>query len=156
MERANPPRNRMDTIVATIYAPLVLPQPFNALLAGGYLKKLPKFTGEGDITTKEHLATFYSYVDNYVIVEEDVWMRIFVHSLDGEAKKWFIALAPGSITGIEDLDDVLLRQWGDKKDFMYYIIEFGSLKRSEGDYVFDFSKRFNKMYNKIPAKIKPT
>jgi hypothetical protein len=49
-----------------------------------------------------------------------------------------------------------LRQWGDKKDFMYYITEFGSLKRKEGESVSDFSKRFNKMYNKIPAEIKPT
>jgi len=40
-------------------------------------------------------------------------------------------------------------------DFMYYMTEFGSLKRKEGESVFDFSKRFDKMYNKIHAKIKP-
>jgi hypothetical protein len=39
---------------------------------------------------------------------------------------------------------------------MYYMTEFGSLKRKEADYVFDFSKRFNKMYNKIPAEINPS
>ena len=39
---------------------------------------------------------------------------------------------------------------------MYYMIEFGSLKRKEGESVSDFSKRFNRMYNKIPAKIKPS
>jgi hypothetical protein len=156
MVGANPPRNRMDAIVAARYAPLVLPQPLNALPAGGYLKKLPKFTGEGDVTAEEHLAAFYSYADNYIIVDEDVWMRVFVHSLDGEARKWFRALTPGSIDGIEALDDIFLRQWGDKKDFMYYITEFGSLKRKEGESVSDFSKRFNKMYNKIPAEIKPT
>jgi hypothetical protein len=39
---------------------------------------------------------------------------------------------------------------------MYYITEFGSLNRKEGEYISDFSKRFNKMYNKIPTKIKPT
>jgi hypothetical protein len=33
---------------------------------------------------------------------------------------------------------------------------FGSLKRKEGEYVSNFSKRFNKMYNNIPAEIKPT
>jgi hypothetical protein len=43
-----------------------------------------------------------------------------------------------------------------KKDFLYYIIEFGSLKRKEGEFVSDFSKRFNKMYNKILDEIKPT
>jgi hypothetical protein len=156
MAGANPPRNRMDAIVAARYAPLVLPHPLNALPAGGYLKQLPKFTGEGDITAEEHLAAFYSYADNYVIVNEDVWMRIFVHSLDGEARKWFRALAPGSIDGIEALDDAFLRHWGDKKDFLYYITEFGSLKKEEGESVSDFSKRFNKMYNKIPTEIKPT
>jgi hypothetical protein len=32
----------------------------------------------------------------------------------------------------------------------------GPLKRKEGESVSDFSKRFNKMYNKIPVEIKPT
>jgi hypothetical protein len=156
MAGAKPPRNIMNAIVAARYAPLVLPQPLNSLLAGGFLKQLPQFTGEGDTTAEEHLATFYSYADNYVIVNEDVWMRIFVHRLDGEARKWFRALAPGSIDGIEALDDAFLRHWGDKKDFLYYITEFGSLKKGEGESISDFSKRFNKMYNKIHADIKPT
>jgi hypothetical protein len=34
--------------------------------------------------------------------------------------------------------------------------EFGSLKRKEGESVSNFSKRFNKMYNKIPAEINPS
>jgi hypothetical protein len=133
----------------------VLPQPLNALPVDGYLKQLPKFTGEGDITAEEHLEAFYSFTNDNVIMHADIWMRIFVHSLQGEARKWFKALPPGSIDGIEALDNAFLRQWGDKKDFMYYMTEFGSLKRKEGDFVSDFSKRFNKMYNKIPTEIKP-
>jgi hypothetical protein len=86
----------------------------------------------------------------------DVWMRIFVHSLQGEAIKWFKDLPLGSIDGIEALDNAFLRQWGDKKGFMYYMTEFGSLKRKEGEFVSDFSKRFNKMYNKIATEIKPS
>jgi hypothetical protein len=39
---------------------------------------------------------------------------------------------------------------------MYYITEFGFLKRKEGESISDFYKRFNKMYNKIPTEIKPT
>jgi len=83
-------------------------------------------------------------------------MRVFVQSLDGEVRKWFRGLTLGSIVGIEALYDVFLRQWGDKKYFMYYITNFGSLKRKEGEYFSYFSKRFNKMYNKIPVEIKPT
>jgi hypothetical protein len=156
MAGANPPLNRMDTIVDVRYAPLVLPHPMNPLPAGDYLKYMPKFTGEGDITAEEHLAAFYSYADNLNIENEDVWMRVFVQILDGEVRKWFRGLALGSIVGIEALDSAFLRQWGDRKDFMYYMIEFGSLKNMDGESVSDFSKRFNKMYNKIPVEIKPS
>jgi hypothetical protein len=156
MDGANLPLNRMDAIVAARYAPLVLPHPMNPLPAGDYLKYMPKFTGEGDITAEEHLAAFYSYADNLNIENEDVWMRVFVQSLDGEVRKWFRGLAPGSIARIKALDSAFLRQWGDRKDFMYYMTEFGSLKKMDGESVSDFSKRFNKMYNKIPAEIKPS
>jgi len=39
---------------------------------------------------------------------------------------------------------------------MYYITDFGYLKRKEGESISEFSKRLNKMYNKIPAEIKPS
>jgi hypothetical protein len=38
MAGANPPRTRMEAIVAARYAPLVPPQPLNALPTDGYLK----------------------------------------------------------------------------------------------------------------------
>jgi hypothetical protein len=83
-------------------------------------------------------------------------MRAFVQSLDGEVRKWLRGLVPGSIAGIEALDSAFLRQWGDRKDFMYYMTVFGSLNKMEGESVSDFSKIFNKMYNKITAEIKPS
>jgi hypothetical protein len=77
MAGANPPLNRMDAIVVARYAPLVLPHPMNPLPAEDYLKYMPKFTGEGDITAEEHLVSFYSYADNLNIENEYVWMRVF-------------------------------------------------------------------------------
>jgi hypothetical protein len=109
MAAANAPRNRMDVIVAARYAPLVLPQPVNALPVVDYLKYMPKFIGEEDITAEEHLAAFYSYADNLNIENEDLWIRVLVQSPDGEARKWFRGLTPGSIVGIEDLYDAFLR-----------------------------------------------
>jgi hypothetical protein len=61
MAGTHPPMTRMEAIIAARYAPLVLPQPLNALPADGYLKQLPKFMGEGDVTAEEHLAAFYGY-----------------------------------------------------------------------------------------------
>jgi hypothetical protein len=156
MAVVNRPANRMDAIVHARYDPLVLPQPVNSLPPRDYLKYMAKFTGEEDIIVEEHIASFYSYADNQNIENEDVWMRVFVQSRFGEARKWFRGMALGSITGIEALDEAFLRHWGGKNYFSYYITEFGSLKRKEGESVSDFSKIFNKMYNKISGEIKPT
>ena len=109
MEGENLPKTRMEAIIAARYAPLVLPQPLNFIPMDGYLKKLPKFMGEGDITIEAHLEAFYSFTDNHVIENEYVWMRIFVHSLDGEARKWFRALPLGSIGRIESIDEAFLK-----------------------------------------------
>jgi hypothetical protein len=70
---------------------------------------MPKFTREEDITVEEHLVAFYNYADNLNIENEDVWMRVFVQSLDGEVRKWFRELIPGYIVGIEALDNAFLR-----------------------------------------------
>jgi hypothetical protein len=56
-------------------------------------------------------------------------MRVFIQSLYGEVRKWFRGLTPISIFGIEALDNAFLRKWGDKKDCMYYMTEFRSLRR---------------------------
>jgi hypothetical protein len=88
---------------------------------------MPKFTGEEDITTEEHIAAFYIYADNLNIENEDVWTRLFVQSLDGDVRKWFRSLDPRSIAGIDALEDAFLTHWGDKIYLLYYIIEFGAL-----------------------------
>ena len=72
------------------------------------MKYLPKFTREGTgLTVEEHLAAFYA--DNQNIEHEDVWTRLFVQSMDGEARKWFRDLLVGSIVGIEALDEAFLK-----------------------------------------------
>jgi hypothetical protein len=89
---------------------------------------MPKFIGEEHITTKEHLSTFYSYAYNLKIENEDVWMRVFVQSLDGEDRKWFRGLTPRSIVGIEAPDDYVLRHWWDKKIFFIILQNLGHLR----------------------------
>ena len=59
------PQNRMAPMVVARYAPLVLPQPLNALPGGDYQKYIPIFNGQGDVIAKEHWNTYLSYADNY-------------------------------------------------------------------------------------------
>jgi ribonuclease HI len=147
---------RMEQILANRYAPLVLPNPLSAMPTGDYQKYMPKFTGAGEYTAEEHIEAFYAYAENINISEEDVWTRVFVQSLDGQARKWFKELPANSITGIEQLDAAFLKYWGERRDLLYYMSEFGNLKRKDDESVSDFIKRFNKMFGKIPAEIKPS
>ena len=94
----------------------MLPQNLNGFPTRGYLKYLPKYHGEGEVIVEEHLASFYNIVDNQNIKHQDVWMRLFVQSLDGEARKWFRGIHAQYIARIEALDDSFLNNLGDKKN----------------------------------------
>jgi hypothetical protein len=80
--------NRMDAIIAARYEPLVLPQVLRTFPNGDYMKYFPRFNGEGNVTVEEHLASFYSFAENLNIRQSNVWMRMFIQSLDGEVRKW--------------------------------------------------------------------
>lgn len=147
---------KMERIIVARYGPLILPTPLNTMPTGEYHKYRPRFTGTEGVIAEEHLESFYSYADNLDISEDDVWMRVFVQSLDGEARKWFREITPRFVADIEALDDAFLKHWKDKKDLLYYHTEFENLKRENGELLSDFNKRFNRMYNKIPAEVKPT
>ena len=81
MAAQNNPIDMMDRMVAARYAPLVLPQPLNALPGGDYQKYLPSFNGQGETIAEEHWEAFLSYADNQNIEAKDVWMRMFCRAL---------------------------------------------------------------------------
>jgi hypothetical protein len=54
------------------------------------------------------------------------------------------------------LESALIRQWGERKDHLYYLTEFRALKKKNSESVLEFTQRFDKLYNKIPAEVKPS
>jgi hypothetical protein len=153
---ANMVADRMDEIVAARYAPLVLPQVMYVFKPNDYMRYFPIFNGDGSIIAEEYLSSLYSFADNFNVEHANVWMRLFIQSLNGEERKWFKSLPPNSIVDIIALDDAFLKHWADKKDFLYYITESSALRRKQGESILDFTKRFNQMYGKIPEEIKPS
>ena len=146
----------MDVIIAARYAPVVIHVGLHALPTTNYMKYLPRYNGEGDVTAEEHLVSFYSFVDNFNIDYADMWMTFFVQSLYGKVWKWFRGLTPSPIVDIEVLDETFINKWEDKRYYLYYITDFGALKRNNGESILYFTKIFNKMYGRILDEIKPT
>jgi ribonuclease HI len=151
----NVPPPRVFAKVAVRYAPLVLPVPLHDL-PDNYIKNLPKFTGEGDLTAAEHINFFDQFADICGIEHEDVYSRLLVQTFEGQVRTWFRSLPAASIRTYDALEDAFLRQWGERKDHLYYLTEFGSLKKKNSETVMEFILRFNKLYNKIPAAVKPS
>jgi hypothetical protein len=77
------PPPRVFAKVAARYTPLVLPIPLHDL-PENYIKNLPKFTGEGDLTATEHINFFDQFADTLVLEHEDVYSRIFVQTFEGQ------------------------------------------------------------------------
>ena len=106
---ANMVADRMDEIVAARYAPLILPQVMFSFPPNDYIRYLTIFNGYGAVTVEDKLCSFYSFSNNFNVEHADVWMRLFVQSLNGEARKWFMSLPPNSIVDIVALDDAFLK-----------------------------------------------
>jgi hypothetical protein len=153
--QGQPPPPRIFSKVAARYAPLVLPVVLHDL-PENYMKNLPKFMGEGDLTATEHIAFFDQFVDILGIEHEDVYSRILVQTFEGQVRTWFRGLPVGSLRSYDDLENAFLRQWGEKKDHLYYLTEFGALRKRNSESVLEFTQRFNKLYHKIPAEVKPS
>jgi hypothetical protein len=103
------------------------------------MNNLPKFTGEGYLTATEHITDFYQFVDILGIENKDVYSRILVKMFEGHVIIWFRGLPVGSLRSYDDLENTFLRQWGEKKDHLYYLTEFGALIKNNFESVLEFT-----------------
>jgi len=69
-----------------IYASLNLPRDMHNF-PDNYLKLLPKFNGEDEVTSLEHLLAFDYFTYNQDLEHQDVCMRIFLQDFEGEVRK---------------------------------------------------------------------
>ena len=142
------------TLLMNIYAPLEVPQRMNTM-PQGYLKLLPRFTGEDEITAEQYLPLFCTFAKFFNVEHLDVVMRLFVQSLSGESRKWFKGLPNGSINDWDELKSQFIQIWGENRDHGYSLTEFNAIKKKSDENMSDFIKRFNKLYNSSPTEVKP-
>lgn len=135
------------------YAPLQLPQPFNQM-PWDYLRTLPHFTGEDEQVAENHVSVFCNFANSLNVEHLDVILRLFVQSLEGEARKWFKGLPNNSIPSWEEMEHLFMQKWGEKRDHWYSLTEFNAINKKFDETVVEFVRRFNKLYNSLPVEIK--
>jgi hypothetical protein len=64
-----------------------------------WLKHIPLFAGRLGESIEEHLAKCFQVVSDFDVEHEDVAMRMFLSTLEGEAQAWYKSLSHASIDG---------------------------------------------------------
>jgi hypothetical protein len=121
-----------------------------------HYKYLPRFDRELDgNSTEKHIQIFEHFIDLFEIEHDDVSMRSFSQSLQGDAKAWFIHLQPQWISSWDELKESFRRFWGEKKSWDLLLSEFYSMRRMKDETISNFSRRFSSLYYKLPKEIQP-
>ena len=61
---------------------------------------LPKFKEGTDDNPTEHLLKFHEFMHQLDISHENVLMNVFMYSLEGDARDWYISLPLSSISSL--------------------------------------------------------
>jgi hypothetical protein len=140
-----------------VYAPLIFvafPNHPDDLPPGEYRKHLPLFAREFGVLVEDHLADFFKVVDECDVEYEDVVMRMFVQTLEGDAQVWYKSLPDASIDGWDSFQEKFTERWVDKQDNSFLLKAFANLKKNENETVTEFNAHFSKAYYRIPTAIR--
>ena len=140
--------------MAARFSPLVLPPQLHDL-PQEYSQRIKTFGVEGDITTQQHLDRFNDFCDLEEVDYEDAKIILFAQSFSGEVKKWFRGLQAGSIRNFQEFEAVFLTKWEQKINSLQLLTQYNNLKIRVSESVQDFSTRFMRTYESIPAYVKP-
>ena len=105
----------VSSLLLNKYAPLALPRPLNDM-PRDYLERLPRFTGEDCNSAQRHIENLCAFAENVNLEHLDVVLRLFVQSLEGEARKWFKSLANNTAHTWEEMENFFTLKWGEKGD----------------------------------------
>jgi hypothetical protein len=96
----------MEAILARRFAPLnfsVVPGfPNPAPSFSECADFLPIFSRKDEDNPAQHLVKFHQCIDQLDVYHEDALMKMFVYSLDGDARQWYITLPISSISSLKD------------------------------------------------------
>jgi hypothetical protein len=113
------------------------------------------FAGRSGLSIEDHLAKFLQVVGDFDVEHEDVVMRMFVLTLEEEARAWYKSLPNDFINGWDSFQDKFTERWENTQDIFFLYTVFSIIKKHESETVFQFNTRFSKFYNRIPYRLRP-
>jgi hypothetical protein len=152
---SNIPQNlNLHRDVVAKFTPLILPAQLHDLTQN-YSQRIRLYDVEGNVSAQRHLDWFNDFIDLEEMDYADAKMRLFAKSLLRDVRKWFKAFLPVSIQDFSTFKTSFLDKWGDKKKPLQLLTQYNNMNKSSEEMVQELSACFLKVYNSIPAEVKP-
>jgi hypothetical protein len=122
------------------------------------IEKLPCFSGDNVVSAHSHVVSFNCCVNKwcYGHDEEDVKMRLFVFSLEGDAAEWFSEFDPNKFSTLDEIVSAFKERWGDQKENRFLLAALSSSHKKENETMEEFNKKFNDLVKSLPNTIMPS
>ena len=109
---------------------------------------IPKYDPNDDVLLEYHIKQFINALNLMNVEHEDVVCRLFPHTLQGKATKWFFNLAPGSITSWKKIEEAFMAEFSNEESPKILPLELLGIRMNENEKVKDFNERFISLFNK--------
>jgi hypothetical protein len=136
-----------------LFGPLSLPNTQGGLhdLPKKVESWIPKFSGEDGSYGNSHWTDFCDAFEFHQSGQEhpDVFLRLFVSSLTGSARRWINKLSKGSIKTLEDIEQAFQKYWCEKESMDSLYSQYTNICKASSEGIRDFNDRFNLLLKKI-------
>ena len=102
-----------------------------------------------------HIHSFFLVMRILGVADKYVVCHLFPFTLIGVPSTWYFSLRIGSITSWAAFQRAFLDKFGDDKTPVALVLELFYLKMDTKEMVKDFNIRFNTLFNRILATIRP-
>ena len=118
-------------------------------------KHLSKFSGNHTALASQHVQVFSDLMGDYEIAREDVYMKLFVQTLECDARDWFSFLPACSISSWSELHVAFMEKFGERVSLFDSYSKFLRIHIEDGELVPQFNIIFVRTLNEIPEKCRP-
>lgn len=94
-------------------------------------------------------------MEDFEIDFEDVYIKLFIHTLEEDVRDWYKALPDNSIDSWTEMKNAFRLQYGDRTDPRFLLSKFKNIKKNPNESIHDFNPRFNKNLIRLPVGLRP-
>nr|KYP60587.1 hypothetical protein KK1_022994 [Cajanus cajan] len=123
------------------------------VLKTGLIHLLPKFHGCAGEDPYKHLKEFHivcSTMRPHNVPEDHIYLKAFPFSLEDLAKDWLYYLAPGSITGWDDLKRVFLEKFFPASRTTTIWKDISGIRQLTRESLYEYWERFKRLCASCP------